>query len=72
MCRRNGRGKREKDRSCNPEKPRQAQIVKPLEAGDGDDVWNIERLGQPPLFTLPLPGKPDPTACLVGHSARTS
>lgn len=30
--------------------------MKPLEAGDGDEVWETGRLGQPPLFTLPLPG----------------
>jgi hypothetical protein len=41
-----GRGR--KDRSCN-RKPRQAQILKPLEAGDGDDVWEYQEAG-PTVF----------------------
>jgi hypothetical protein len=32
-------------------------------------IWESGRLGQPPLFTLPLPGKPQLTAFLFRCSA---
>lgn len=33
-------------------------------------VWESGRLGQPPLLTLPLPGKPPLTACFFECPAR--
>jgi hypothetical protein len=65
MCRRNGRGRGEKIVAANPENHVRLESHEALEAGDGDEVWESGRLGQPPLFTFPLPGKPILTAFLI-------